>query len=221
MGCGAWPVQDQSAAGVERGGGLAVHPRARPAVQSPPRSPLSQHRLLPVHACHPAGREPPRRALVVGATGVARMRPASPNTFRGPTALRHAAPAMDYLPVFLRLDGQPVVVVGGGSVALRKTDWLRKAGARVTVVAPRLHPQLALQVAHGELTHVAAEFSAAQLARAVAVVAATSRPAVNAAVSAAARARGVPVNVVDDAQLSSFIFPAIIDRSPIVVAVSS
>jgi len=128
---------------------------------------------------------------------------------------------MDYLPVFLRLDGQPVVVVGGGSVALRKTDWLRRAGARVTIVAPRLHPQLALRVARGELTHVAAEFCAEQLARAVAVVAATAEPGVNAAVSAAARERGVPVNVVDDAELSTFIFPAIIDRSPIVVAVSS
>jgi uroporphyrin-III C-methyltransferase/precorrin-2 dehydrogenase/sirohydrochlorin ferrochelatase len=128
---------------------------------------------------------------------------------------------MDYLPVFLRLDGQPVVVVGGGSVALRKTDWLRRAGARVTIVAPRLHPQLALRVARGELTHVAAEFCAEQLARAVAVVAATAEPGVNAAVSASARERGVPVNVVDDAELSTFIFPAIIDRSPIVVAVSS
>ena len=128
---------------------------------------------------------------------------------------------MDYLPVFLRLHAQPVVVVGGGQVALRKAAWLRKAGAHVTVVAPRLHPELEQQAARGELTHIAAGFSPAQLADAVAVVAATDDRTANAAVSAAARERRVPVNVVDDAELSTFIFPAIIDRSPIVVAVSS
>jgi uroporphyrin-III C-methyltransferase/precorrin-2 dehydrogenase/sirohydrochlorin ferrochelatase len=128
---------------------------------------------------------------------------------------------MDYLPVFLRLAGQAVVVVGGGTVAARKVAWLRRAGARVTVVAPRLHPDLEQQVLRGELTHGGATFCPAHLSAAVAVVAATAEQEVNAAVSAAARARGVPVNVVDDAELSSFIFPAIIDRSPIVVAVSS
>ncbi len=128
---------------------------------------------------------------------------------------------MDYLPVFLRLDARPVVVVGGGRVALRKAASLRKAGAHVSVVAPRLHPELEQQAARGELTHIAAGFSPAQLAHAVAVVAATDDRALNAAVAAAARERGVPVNVVDDAELSTFIFPAIIDRSPIVVAVSS
>ena len=128
---------------------------------------------------------------------------------------------MDYLPVFLRLRSQPVVVVGGGAVAQRKVSWLLKAGAQVTVVAPDLHPHLAQRVARGELTHLAAEFTGAQLAGAVAVVAATPDSATNRCVSIAARERGLPVNVVDDAELSSFIFPAIIDRSPLVVAVSS
>jgi len=128
---------------------------------------------------------------------------------------------MDYLPVFLRLHARPVVVVGGGQVALRKALWLRRAGAQVTVVAPHLHPELGQRVARGELTHIAARFSSAQLVHAVAVVAATDDRTANAAVAAAARERRVPVNVVDDAELSSFIFPAIIDRSPIVVAVSS
>jgi len=128
---------------------------------------------------------------------------------------------MDYLPVFLRLHAQPVVVVGGGQVALRKALWLRRAGAHVSVVAPHLHPELGQQVARGQLAHIAADFSSAQLAHAVAVVAATDDRTINAAVAAAARERRVPVNVVDDAELSSFIFPAIIDRSPIVVAVSS
>ena len=128
---------------------------------------------------------------------------------------------MDYLPVFLRLDARPVVVVGGGTVALRKVACLLKAAAQVTVVAPDLHPQLAAQAANGRLVHSAAGFSAAHLAGAVAVVAATADAATNRAVSLAAQARGIPVNVVDDAELSTFIFPAIIERAPILVAVSS
>ena len=128
---------------------------------------------------------------------------------------------MDYLPVFLRVASQPVLVVGGGAVALRKAESLLQAGARVTVVAPLLCAALAARVARGGLTHLATEFRPAHLAGAVAAVAATDDPAVNSAVSQAARERAVPVNVVDDAALSSFIFPAIIDRSPILVAVSS
>jgi uroporphyrin-III C-methyltransferase/precorrin-2 dehydrogenase/sirohydrochlorin ferrochelatase len=128
---------------------------------------------------------------------------------------------MDYLPVFLRLQHQTAVVVGGGSVALRKVTALRQAGARVSVIAPALHPQLAMQAARGEVRHIAAAFSPAHLGDAVVVIAATDDAAVNRAVSQAAQAHQLPVNVVDDAELSSFIFPAIIDRAPILVAVSS
>ena len=128
---------------------------------------------------------------------------------------------MDYLPVFLRLDSRPVVVVGGGSVALRKVSWLLRAGAQVTVIAPELHAALTAHRERGELAHVAAEFSPGQLANAVAVVAATDDALTNSEVSWAARERHIPVNVVDDAQLSTFIFPAIIERSPLLVAVSS
>src|SRR5437763_12483782 len=149
------------------------------------------------------------------------MRSASEGASRGPARLSAAAAAMDYLPVFLRLDGHPVVVVGGGTVALRKAAWLRRAGARVTVVAPGVHAELAQQAARGELRHIAEEFTPEHLAGAVAVVAATADRATNARVAASARERGVPVNVVDDAELSTFIFPAIVDRSPLVVAVSS
>jgi uroporphyrin-III C-methyltransferase/precorrin-2 dehydrogenase/sirohydrochlorin ferrochelatase len=128
---------------------------------------------------------------------------------------------MDYLPVFLRLAARPALVVGGGQVAARKVEWLLKAGARVTVVAPRIQPELAGRAARGELVHLSGVFAPAQLAAAAVVVAASDDGAVNAAVSAAARRLGIPVNVVDSAELSTFIFPAIIDRSPVVVAVSS
>ncbi len=128
---------------------------------------------------------------------------------------------MDYLPIFLQLQRRPATVVGGGAVALRKVNTLRAAGARVTVIAPRLVPQLAAQVARGELRHITAPFAPAQLGDAIAVIAATDDAAINRAVSQAAQERGIPVNVVDDAELSTFIFPAIIDRSPILVAVGS
>ena len=128
---------------------------------------------------------------------------------------------MDYLPVFLRLAGEAALVVGGGHVAARKVEWLLKAGARVTVVAPRLAPPLARRVARGELTHVSEAFDPARLADAAAIIAATDDRALNERVSRTARARGIPVNVVDSPELSSFICPAIIDRAPIVVAVSS
>ncbi len=128
---------------------------------------------------------------------------------------------MDYLPVFLRIEGRRAVVVGGGQVAARKVDALAKCGARVTVVAPRLSPQLAQRAGAAQLEHLAAEFSAAQLDGAALAVAATDDAAVNGAVSRAAQARQIPVNVVDEPSLSSFIFPAIVDRSPLVVAVSS
>jgi uroporphyrin-III C-methyltransferase/precorrin-2 dehydrogenase/sirohydrochlorin ferrochelatase len=128
---------------------------------------------------------------------------------------------MDYLPIFLRLQQRPVAVVGGGVVARRKVSTLRAAGAHVTVIAPHLDPQLAADVARGELRRIAAPFAPAHLGDAVLVIAATDDARVNRAVSQAARERNLPVNVVDDAELSTFIFPAIIDRSPILVAVSS
>ena len=128
---------------------------------------------------------------------------------------------MDYLPVFLQLRSAFAVIVGGGSVGARKADLLLRAGARVTVVAPQLHADLRSRVAAGELTHLAESFVPTHLDGAALAIAATGNTDVNAAVSAAARDRGAPVNVVDDASLSTFIFPAIIDRSPVIVAVGS
>jgi len=128
---------------------------------------------------------------------------------------------MDYLPVFLKVEGRSVIVVGGGEVALRKAQWLLKAGARVMIIAPELTGDLARYAVNAELSHTPAAFAAGLIRGAVAVVAATDDREVNVAVSAAAQAQAIPVNVVDDAELSTFIFPAIIDRSPLIVAVSS
>ncbi len=128
---------------------------------------------------------------------------------------------MDYLPVFLQLRAERAVIVGGGRIAARKADLLLRAGALLTVVAPRLHAELHDRAAAGELTHLAESFVPGHLDGAVLAIAATGLTEVNRAVATAARARNVPVNVVDDPLLSTFIFPAIIDRSPVVIAVGS
>lgn len=139
----------------------------------------------------------------------------------GSPGLKGAQPCMDYLPVFLQLQARPVVVVGGGRVAARKVELLRRTGAQVTVVAPELLDELQELAAKGELRYLQAPFSPSHVDGAVAVVAATRHVEVNAAVSAAAQARRIPVNVVDDPAASTFIFPAIVDRSPILIAISS
>jgi uroporphyrin-III C-methyltransferase / precorrin-2 dehydrogenase / sirohydrochlorin ferrochelatase len=128
---------------------------------------------------------------------------------------------MDYLPIFIQLRGEPAVVVGGGHVALRKVELLQKAGARITVIAPELHQDLRALTQRAQINYLSLEFQPHHLDGVGLAIAATDSREVNAAVSAAARARRVPVNVVDDPELSTFIFPAIIDRSPVVVAVGS
>ncbi|MEJ0086929.1 MAG: siroheme synthase CysG [Pseudomonadota bacterium] len=128
---------------------------------------------------------------------------------------------MQYFPLFLDLKGKPVLLVGGGEVAARKFSLLVDAGASITVVAPRLGDELTSALARGVFTHLAREFADADTAGVWLVVAATDDRAVNAAVAAAANAARIPCNVVDDRELSSFIMPAIIDRSPVQIAVST
>ncbi len=128
---------------------------------------------------------------------------------------------MDYFPIFLRLAGEPVLVVGGGEVAARKIDLLLRTSAQVRVVAPELVPGLAERAAAGEIVHLAAEFRPEHLAGVRLAIAATDKHAINAWVARQAERRNIPVNVVDDRELSRFIVPAIVDRSPVVVAVGS
>ncbi len=128
---------------------------------------------------------------------------------------------MDFLPIFYALKGRRCLVVGGGEVAARKVELLRRAGGRVTVVAPALDGRLATLAEAGGIEHLARPFAEADLEGMTLVIAATDDRAVNEAVAGAAGARGLPVNVVDAPELCSFILPSIIDRSPIVVAVSS
>jgi uroporphyrin-III C-methyltransferase/precorrin-2 dehydrogenase/sirohydrochlorin ferrochelatase len=128
---------------------------------------------------------------------------------------------MDYLPLFVQLRAQPVVVVGGGRIAVRKIELLRKSGARITVVSPELRDELQRLATAGEIRYIPERFAEAHVEGATIVVAATNDHDVNVAVSTSARARKIPVNVVDNPSLSTFVFPAIVDRSPIIAAVST
>ncbi|KAE9635065.1 siroheme synthase CysG [Aeromonas veronii] len=128
---------------------------------------------------------------------------------------------MDYLPIFCRLDNKPVLLVGGGEVAERKARLLLDAGAQLTVVAPELDPELAELAANGNIEWLAGEFASEQLAGKWLVVAATDRREVNALVYQSANQARIFANVVDDPKRSSFIMPSIIDRSPLMVAISS
>ena len=143
----------------------------------------------------------------------------------GPAPGGAGAPVADeatpLFPVFLDLRGRDVLVVGGGAVARRKIEALLPTGARVRVGAPALDPALAAWVAEGRLVHLPGAFEPAWLAGARLAIAATDDADVNRAVAEAAEARGVWVNVVDDAPLCAFQMPARVERGPLQIAISS
>ncbi len=128
---------------------------------------------------------------------------------------------MDYFPLFARLQGTPCLIVGGGAVALRKARQLLRANAAVTVVAPAFDAAVTELAAAGKLRLQQRDFTADCLDSVVFVVAATDDQQVNAAVAAAAAQARVLCNVVDDRERSTAILPAVVDRSPVLIAVSS
>ena len=128
---------------------------------------------------------------------------------------------MEFLPIFLDIREQPCLVVGGGDVAARKAALLVRAGARVTVLAPALSAAFDADCAAARIVHRAASFRDEDLTEYAVVIAATDDDGVNGGVAPAAKARRIPVNVVDQPALCSFILPSIIERAPLIVAVSS
>lgn len=128
---------------------------------------------------------------------------------------------MDYLPLFFDLKGRLALLVGGGEVALRKARLLSRAGARLRLVAHEVQPELRELIEEGQGQVIIGEYHPALLEEATLVVAATSDARLNERVHHDALARSLPVNVVDCPALCTFVFPAIVDRSPIMIGISS
>lgn len=128
---------------------------------------------------------------------------------------------MDFLPLFCQLQNKPVLIVGGGEVAVRKARLLLDAKAKITINAPHLEPQLMSWAEQGRLTVCAADFHPELLDGKWLVIAATNQQEVNQQVFHEANLRQIFCNVVDSPAHCSAIMPAIIDRSPLMVAISS
>ena len=128
---------------------------------------------------------------------------------------------MQALPIFFNIKNRHCVVIGGGDVAMRKVSMLLKASAAVTIYSPKICHELQDLVDAQKIKFVQTNFEENQLVGACMVIAATNDEAVNMAVSVAAKAQNIPVNVVDAPDLCTFTMGSIIDRSPVVIAISS
>ncbi len=128
---------------------------------------------------------------------------------------------MRYLPIFIDLQNRPCLVVGGGEIALRKAEMLSRAGATLHIVAPEINSELAALASRNENQSYQRGYQTGDIDGKTLVIAATNDMTLNAQVYADAKRINIPVNVVDQQDLCTFITPSIIDRSPIVVAVSS
>ncbi len=128
---------------------------------------------------------------------------------------------MQHLPMFYRVRGQRTLIVGGGHAALAKVQLLMRTGAAITVVAAATVDEMEGLAREGSITLRQKPFAEGDVDGSAVVIAATGNRAVDACVADAARRRGIPVNVVDTPDLSTFLMPAIVDRDPITVAIST
>lgn len=131
---------------------------------------------------------------------------------------------MDYLPIFVNIKDQHCLIIGGGAVAARKADLFIKAGAIVTVIAPELKTEMKFHLSHGKIVWQMDTFSVEAMANLTPpkyVISATDDEAVNQAVYHYCQLQKIPVNVADQTAYCDFILPAIVDRSPMIIAVST
>lgn len=129
---------------------------------------------------------------------------------------------MDYFPLFIDLKNKNCLVIGAGEVASRKIELLAKASANITVIAPEICTNIrSLAKKNKQITLLKKEFTPDDINQQRLIISATNQASVNRQVAETANLHNIPVNVVDNPELCSFIVPAIIDRSPIVAAVSS
>lgn len=131
---------------------------------------------------------------------------------------------MDYLPIFVNIKNQHCLIVGGGAVAARKADLFIKSGAIVTVIAPEIKTEMKHHLAHGKVVWQMDTFSddvMHGLRVPKFVISATDDQKVNLAVYDYCQRHGIAVNVADQTKLCDFILPAIVDREPMTIAVST
>lgn len=128
---------------------------------------------------------------------------------------------MDYLPLFLDIKNQPCLVVGGGDIAQRKVNLLLAAGANITLITPQATPALQDLTRTGKITQLNRHWQATDSQGMRLVIAATNDSQVNASIHAECEAQNILVNVVDHPELCRFIVPSIVDRSPLMIAISS
>jgi siroheme synthase-like protein len=128
---------------------------------------------------------------------------------------------MSLFPIFVKLQGRLVVVVGGGEIAAGKMDGLLRAGARVRVIAPEVHPSFAEPIRNRKFEWIPRKFEAGDISEATLVIAATSAPGVNASVFREAEARGILCNAVDDIENCHFYYGSIVQRGDLQIAIST
>ncbi|HAY22062.1 MAG TPA: siroheme synthase, partial [Desulfobacterales bacterium] len=128
---------------------------------------------------------------------------------------------MRVYPVFLNIDGRPCLVVGGGAIGERKVQDLLLAGARVSVVSREATPTLLDLARRGEILYRQEDFTPEHLDGMVLVIGATNNLQTNREISAAAQARGLPVNIVDAPALCTFIVPATVRRGELTLAIGT
>ena len=128
---------------------------------------------------------------------------------------------MDHLPVFLNIKGKPVLVVGGGKLAARKADLLLRAGCRLTVIAPDPNEDLDRLMQKYPVRHKTDELCEDDVRGCVLAFGASPDGAINQRLHDLAAAAGIPVNISDNTELSDFIMPALVDRSPLLIAIGS
>jgi siroheme synthase-like protein len=124
-------------------------------------------------------------------------------------------------PIFVKLEGRLIVVVGGGTIAEGKIPGVLTAGARIRLIAPSITPQIAAWVRFGKIDWLPKEFEAEDLNGAFLVIAATSVPGVNETVFREAEARGILCNAVDDIEHCHFYYGAVVQRGDLQIAIST
>jgi precorrin-2 dehydrogenase/sirohydrochlorin ferrochelatase len=128
---------------------------------------------------------------------------------------------MKYYPAYLDLRDRPCVVIGGGTVAERKTLALLEAGAEVTIISPALTPKLHEFSDSGKITHRQKQFEESDLSGEFLVIAATPSAEVNTLVARACRKKHTLVNVAVPPEESSFIVPSVVERGDLMIAIST